>query len=303
LLNAIGVRAFNELPVVKFAVSDFGRKNLTSQYSYALAKNFAPERDYRAYIRAAGQPIRLIAGQDDEVFYADRFAQVFKAEGKDVPVTLVPGIGHIPLTLEPVAVRAAVATVANMREDRAQPMLERQSEEEPMLIEILQRTPLWVFVLFFALLALGYSQSKDRKLSRSKVAILPAAMMVFSIYGVVSAFGLGPVGLFSWAAGIAIAVALGVVLGTPKGVTYSPATLSFSVPGGWLPLALMMAIFFTKFAIGVTLARSLSVASEPMFVDLVSLCYGFFSGPFLARAIVIWRTKSPLTVLLEGVHR
>ena len=73
-------------------------------------------RDYRANIRAVGQPLRLIAGQDDEVFYTDRFAEVFKTEGKDVQVTLVPGIGHIPLTLEPVAAQAAVAAVTGMNE-------------------------------------------------------------------------------------------------------------------------------------------------------------------------------------------
>jgi alpha-beta hydrolase superfamily lysophospholipase len=299
LFNAAGVRVFNELPVTNFAVNDYGRKSLTSQYSYALAKNFAPERDYQANIRAANRPLRLVAGQDDEVFYTDRFAAVFQAEGKDVHVTLVPGIGHIPLTLESAAVRAAVSAVTDMHEDLredirgsgAAPGLERRSEERPILIEILRHTPSWVFVLFFALLALGYSQSRVRTLSRSRVAILPAAMAVFSCYGVISAFGVGPVGLACWEAGMAAAAALGVALGGPKGVVYSPATLSFSIPGSWLPLGLMMAIFFTKFAVGVTLARALPVAGEPVFVDAVSLGYGFFSGIFLARALVIWRAQ------------
>jgi non-heme chloroperoxidase len=121
LFNAIGVSAINDLPTVKFAVDDAGSKFLTTQYSYALAKNFAPQRDYKANIRATGQPMRLVAGQDDEVFYTDRFAEVFQAEGKDVPVTLVPGIGHIALTLDPSAVGAAVAAVSTMREDGARP--------------------------------------------------------------------------------------------------------------------------------------------------------------------------------------
>ena len=64
-----------------------------------------------------------------------------------------------------------------------------------MLIEILQRTPPWVFVLFFALLALGYFQSRSRTVSRRRVSILPVAMIVLSLYGVFSAFGIAPVGL------------------------------------------------------------------------------------------------------------
>jgi len=119
LLNSIGVRAFNGLPVVKFALAEEARKFLTPQYSFALLQNFGPERDYKANIRAMGQPVRLVAGQEDEVFYADRFAELFKSAGKEIPVTLVPGIGHIGLTLEPAGVQAAVAAVKSMDEARA----------------------------------------------------------------------------------------------------------------------------------------------------------------------------------------
>jgi alpha-beta hydrolase superfamily lysophospholipase len=116
LFNALGVHLFDELPVLSFALDDESRKFLTPQYSYALAMNFQPQRDYRANIRAMQQPARLLAGTDDEAFYADRFAQVFKAEGKEVPVTLIPGVGHIPVTLEPAAVQAAVQLVVAMDE-------------------------------------------------------------------------------------------------------------------------------------------------------------------------------------------
>jgi hypothetical protein len=56
----------------------------------------------------------VLVGQNDDVSYADRFAAVFKAAGKDVPVTVLPGIDHISLTLDPVAVQAAVAAVESM---------------------------------------------------------------------------------------------------------------------------------------------------------------------------------------------
>lgn len=95
LLNIIGVRFFNDLPVTKFALDQEAKLALTSQYSYALAQNFRPNRDYQANIRAIGHPLRVIVGQDDDEFYADRFDGVFKAAGKDVPVTVLPGIGHV----------------------------------------------------------------------------------------------------------------------------------------------------------------------------------------------------------------
>ena len=60
----------------------------------------------------------MLAGQNDEVFYADKFASVFKTAGKDVPITLLPGIDHISLTLDPVAVQAAVAAVESMDHEK-----------------------------------------------------------------------------------------------------------------------------------------------------------------------------------------
>ena len=108
------MRAFNDLTVIRFALDENARTVLTPQYSFNLAMAFQPQLDYRANIRAMGQPCRLVAGQEDEVFRSDRFAEVFKNEGKDVAVTLVPGVGHIPLILAPAAVRTAVAQVGIM---------------------------------------------------------------------------------------------------------------------------------------------------------------------------------------------
>lgn len=117
-------------------------------------------------------------------------------------------------------------------------------------------------------------------------------MIVLSFYGVFSAFGTVPIGLAFWVLGVAIAVGIGVKLAMPQGVTFSTETQSFFVPGSWLPLVFMMAIFFIKYGVGVILARQLPIASDAVFVGAVSLGYGLLSGVFLARAIVIWRSAT-----------
>ena len=170
-----------------------------------------------------------------------------------------------------------------------------------MLIEILKRTPSWVFVLFFVLLAFGYYQSKDRVVNRNKVTILPAVMVVLSFYGVLSAFGSTPFALSSWLAGVAITVYLGLKFANSSGVSFATETRSFSVPGSWLPLALMMAIFFTKYAVGVILARKFPIAGELAFIGSISLIYGLLSGVFLARAVAILRTARGNTYNQRGV--
>jgi pimeloyl-ACP methyl ester carboxylesterase len=118
MLNGFRVHAFDDLPVVRFAVDERDKGLLTPQYSFALAQNFRPERDYRANIRAVRQPVLVVVGQNDEVSYADRFAAVFNTAGKEVAVTVLPGIDHISLTLDPVAVQAAVAAVESMDHEK-----------------------------------------------------------------------------------------------------------------------------------------------------------------------------------------
>ena len=108
LLNQIGITRWNHLPVLSFALNDVARELLTPRYSYTVATNFRPHDDYQADIRNARGTVCIVAGQDDELFYADRFADLFAQSGKPVPVTLVPGVNHMGLTLD----AQAVATVA-----------------------------------------------------------------------------------------------------------------------------------------------------------------------------------------------
>lgn len=110
LLNQFGITRWNHLPVLRFALNDVAREMLTPLYSYTVATNFRPHDDYQADIRNARGAVCIVAGQDDELFYADRFADLFAKAGKPVPVTLVPGVNHIGLTLD----AQAVATVARL---------------------------------------------------------------------------------------------------------------------------------------------------------------------------------------------
>lgn len=111
LLNGAGIKRFNHLPVMRFALDDAASKTLTPAYSYTLAQNYRPKPDYQETIRSVHQPLRVVAGQADELLHTEHFNDVFAAAGKNVPVTLVPGINHIGLTLDPKGIRAAVNAV------------------------------------------------------------------------------------------------------------------------------------------------------------------------------------------------
>jgi alpha-beta hydrolase superfamily lysophospholipase len=114
ILNGFGLRTFNSLPVLRFAVSENTKTILTSEYSYALETNFRPHEDYLADLRNMHQPFRLLIGESDEVYYPNRFAEVLKQAGKDVPVTIVPAVDHIHLILSPLALKNAVEAVRSL---------------------------------------------------------------------------------------------------------------------------------------------------------------------------------------------
>jgi alpha-beta hydrolase superfamily lysophospholipase len=113
LLNALGITALNHLSVTRFALDDAAKKFLTPGYSFALGTNFGPHNDYAQDIRNAKGSLQILVGADDELFDAQRFASVFADAGKSVPVTIVPGVNHMGITLDTRA-HQAVATVSKL---------------------------------------------------------------------------------------------------------------------------------------------------------------------------------------------
>ena len=112
VFNALGIRRFNDLPVVRFALNKEAQAMLTPAYSFSLASNFRPLRDYRRNIGAVRCPCAVIAGLDDEVFYTDRLEPTFRSLGQSWPVTLLPGISHADLVLNAKGISATVRAVA-----------------------------------------------------------------------------------------------------------------------------------------------------------------------------------------------
>ena len=111
LLNQVGIHRFDSLPVVAFALNEKARAILTPAYSYALTVNFNPHRDYVADIKGVRRPCSLIAGDADEVFHADRFEPLLRTHGSNWPVTLLPGLKHIPLTIDAAALMKEIEVV------------------------------------------------------------------------------------------------------------------------------------------------------------------------------------------------
>ena len=107
-LNKLGITGLNHLTVTQFALNDHAKTFLTPSYDFALATNFGPHSNYAQDIAQAKGALRIVAGADDELFDASKFASVFTAAGKTVTVDIVPNATHIGLTLQNEAIKAIV---------------------------------------------------------------------------------------------------------------------------------------------------------------------------------------------------
>jgi alpha-beta hydrolase superfamily lysophospholipase len=110
ILDRLGIRAFEHLPAVAFAIQAENAGMLTSAYSYRLMRAFGT-RDYAADLRGAPAPIAVLVGENDQLFPAKLFAPTVQAVRADVPVTVVPGLAHVEISTDARAMTAIVAAI------------------------------------------------------------------------------------------------------------------------------------------------------------------------------------------------
>ena len=158
------------------------------------------------------------------------------------------------------------------------------------MIDIIKHTPLWVFALFAGLIVLGVKQTRAREVTLRSVCVLPVAMAGLSVFGVYSAFS-GVIALAVWFVCLVLGWGVARQFCLPKGVRYISEQHVFHIPGSKVPFILIMAIFFTKYCVGVMLAIQLAVTQSTEFMVIVSAIYGILSGIFLARGLQILQAR------------
>ena len=154
-----------------------------------------------------------------------------------------------------------------------------------MIVQVLSRTPVWVWALFVALLVFGFMQTRTRTVGRIPALLLPAGMIALSIFGIHSSFGLRPLPMLAWGVALTITAVVGYVFFRDKRIHFNAADRKFFIPGSWTPLAVMMAIFLAKYGYAVMSALKADVTATPLFIGALSAVYGLLSGYFTSRAI------------------
>lgn len=169
-----------------------------------------------------------------------------------------------------------------------------------MIAQLIQHTPAWVWVLFLALVYLGYLQSRTRAVPKARLFALPAAMLGLSLYSLFATFGAVPLGLLAWLAGGTLALRLHRASGQRTAASYAPDTRLYTIRGSWVPLVLMLAIFFARYAVAATVAIDASLREANGLVVAAGLVYGFLSCTFFARARAVLRAAKHPPAGLAG---
>ena len=105
LLDRVGIRWFDGLPAVAFARRPDPREPIPI-WSFRLAANFGSGFDAIGACQRARKPMALLVGGDDDEMVADAYAPMLNPVRPDIPVEVVPGIGHMGMTIEPAALAA-----------------------------------------------------------------------------------------------------------------------------------------------------------------------------------------------------
>jgi len=100
MFNNVGIRWFNHLTVIDFDMPENARDGTeTLSYSYRLNTGYAP-RDYKKDLSTITQPLFVVVGMSDEVFFADQFEPVISQYAK-VKVKIVTGLTHMGVVVNP----------------------------------------------------------------------------------------------------------------------------------------------------------------------------------------------------------
>lgn len=110
MLNAVGVTAWNHLPVIQFNMPTEVLEGplghlATTTYSYRLNQSYAPRSNYLSDIRSL-PGFLLLAGAQDEAFVADAYRPLMEAETAKGTYQILADVGHLDLVNAPATLGA-----------------------------------------------------------------------------------------------------------------------------------------------------------------------------------------------------
>ncbi len=166
-----------------------------------------------------------------------------------------------------------------------------------MLISIVQHTPPWVWGLLTVLLCLGLWQRRTRRVAPAALLGLPLGLLALGLWSMLPGFVARPVTALLWLAALLLMLAWARQRPAPRGTRWLASEGRLLLPGSWLPLALIIAIFVLRYASGASQALHPQWSSLLAFQAPLALGFGGLAGIFLGRALGLLARARPATAL------
>ena len=185
----------------------------------------------------------------------------------------------------------------NIAIDAAKKFIEREKAifNVEKISQILMYTPRWVFGLLTGLIILGIIQTRPRQVPVVAAFILPIAMMLMSVIGLLMTIGFVWKSILFWSLGAILATSLIAKFVVNSTVTYDQTIRRFTLRGSWIPLLIIVAIFCTRYLLAMCIGMNLKIVQELYFVPAISLILGSLSGYFIAQGVHYFRIIKPIT--------
>lgn len=158
-----------------------------------------------------------------------------------------------------------------------------------MIFEILRHTPLWVWGLLAVLIGLGLTQWRDREVTPARIVAMPLVLGALGVSMLWPALRVMPISAALWLVCVALAFTAAARWLVPQGTRWNAATQRLRVSGSGWPMALILATFLLKYAIGVFQAMQPVAASSPGFLVGLAVLSGVLSGLWSGRAWAMLR--------------
>ena len=163
-----------------------------------------------------------------------------------------------------------------------------------MLQQILIHTPAYVWGILAVLVWRGVAALREREMPVRSLFVVPAIMLAMALQDVVTKFGSNAAALGAWTAATAAAALLVRRFGAERTLP-GAAPGSVRLRGSRAPLAMMLALFLTKYAASVLLAILPHARQDALFAAATCALFGVFNGCFLGRLahdVAEWRAKT-----------
>lgn len=153
--------------------------------------------------------------------------------------------------------------------------------------EALANTPWWVYALLVFFVSRGIKARRPAIVSPAKLALVPAIMLVWGGWSLVTLFPVNPLTLGSWV----ISMVLGAVFGLwlfqnvhvrvdrERGLLWRPGDPTF--------LPLVLAIFAAKYVFGYLAGVEPAVVRQPAYYLTDIVVSGVITGVFLGKLAMI----------------